>query len=400
MGDVIGERTGTTRAWLEVNLDAVVRNATRLTTAVRPARMIPMVKADAYGLGAPEIARALVPFDPYAFGVATVEEGVALRGAGIESRIIVFSPCGATDGPTLVEHDLDASILGMEGLERLTAIAAGQGARLGLHLEIDTGIGRAGLPASECAEWAPRVAELVAAGGRLETLYSHFHSSGTDDAATRHQLEQFEFASRRLEAEGIKAPLRHIANSDAIVRGRRYHLDLVRPGLYLYGGLRGRSSSRVVTDADPVARVCARVLEVRALSPGSTVSYGARYVTRRSERIATVAMGYASGLPWGVSNQGEMLVRGRRAPIRGAVCMDVSVIDVSRVSGVEAGDVITVLGEDEGEEITLNELARLDGTIEYEILTGLGRALPRVYRGDAERLEPEMAMSEANGRDR
>lgn len=397
---MIGERTGTTRAWLEVNLDAVVRNATRLSTAVRPARMIPMVKADAYGLGAAEVARALARFDPYAFGVAAVEEGVALRESGIEGRIIVFSPCGATDAPALIEHELDASILGLEGLARLTATAAAGGARLGLHLEIDTGIGRAGLPASECAEWAPRVAELVAAGGRLETLYSHFHSSGTDDAATRHQLEQFEFASRRLEAEGIKAPLRHIANSDAIVRGRQYHLDLVRPGLYLYGGLRGRSSSRVVTDADPVARVCARVLEVRALPPGSTVSYGARYVTRRSERVATVAMGYAAGLPWGVSNQAEMLVRGHRVPLRGAVCMDVSVIDVSRVSGVEAGDMVTVLGEDEGEEITLNELARLDGTIEYEILTGLGRALPRVYRGDAERLEPELAMSEAHGRDR
>ena len=397
---MIGERTGTTRAWLEVNLDAVVRNATRLTTAVRPARMIPMVKADAYGLGATEVARALVPFDPYAFGVATVEEGVALRESGIEGRIIVFSPCGVTDAPALIAHGLDASILGIEGLERLTATAAAEGARLGLHLEIDTGIGRAGLPASECAEWAPRVAELVAAGGRLETLYSHFHSSGTDEPATRHQLEQFEFASRRLEGEGIKAPLRHIANSDAIVRDRRYHLDLVRPGLYLYGGLRGRGSSRVVTDADPVARVCARVLEVRRLPTGSTVSYGARYVTRRAERVATVAIGYADGMPWRLSNQGEMLATGRRVPIRGAVCMDLSVIDVSRVPGVEAGGVVTLLGEDDGEEITLNELARLDGTIEYEVLTGLGRALPRVYRGDAERLEPELAMSEAHGRQR
>jgi len=396
---VIGERTATTRAWREVDLDAIARNATRLTRAVRPARMIPMVKADAYGLGAVEVARALKPFDPYAFGVATLEEGIALRTAGVEGRIIVFSPCGATDGPGLIEHGLDTSVLGLDGLERLTATAAAQGGRLGLHLEIDTGIGRAGLPASECAEWAPRVAQLVEAGGRLETLYSHFHSSGTDELATRHQLEQFEFASRRLDAEGIRAPLRHIANSDALIRDRRYHLDLVRPGLYLYGGLRGRSSSRLVTDADPVARACARVLEVRRLSPGSTVSYGARYVTPRSERVATVAIGYADGFPWRLSNQAEVLVRGHRTPLRGAVCMDVIVIDVSRVSGVEAGGVVTVLGEDEGEEITLNELARLDGTIEYEILTGLGRALPRVYRRDAERLEPELAMSEAHVRD-
>lgn len=377
-------RSPTTRAWLEVDLDALRRNAETLADHVSPARLIPMVKADGYGLGAVAVARTLADMAPYAFGVATVEEGIALRLAGITGRIIVFSPCGATDGPALLEHGLDAAVLGLEGLERLTRAAAAADARMGLHLEIDTGIGRAGLPAQECAEWAPKVVALVDRGARLESIFSHFHSSGTDARATRDQFEQFVFASRRLEREGLSAPVHHIANSDAVVRDAQYHLDLVRPGLYLYGGSRGRGPRGTVPDPEPVVRVRATVLEVRDVPPESPVSYGARYVTRGPERLATLGIGYADGLPWGLSNRGRALFGGARAPIRGAVCMDVTVVDVSGLSGVQSGSRLTLLGVDGSEEITIEEQARLADTIEYEVLTGLGRRLPRVYRGGPE----------------
>lgn len=362
-----------TRAWVEVDLDALRRNAERVVEVVRPARLIAMVKADGYGLGAVRVAAALSSLEPYALGVATVDEAISLRAAGCEERIIVFFPCAALDAPELTRHGLEAAVLGPEALERLAS------AGVPLHVEVDTGMGRAGLAAERVAEWGPRLAALIERGARLETVFTHFHSAGDDGGATRGQAARFEEALRALVAAGVPPPLRHAANSDAIQVDAQYHLDLVRPGLYLYGGGRGRGLSARLPDSEPVAHVRARVLEVRDLAPGSSVSYGATYVTKRAERVATVGIGYADGLPLGNANRGHVLVRGVRAPIRGQVCMDVVTVDVSNVSGVEPGDVVTVLGKDGDDEIALSDVAKMDETIEYRVLTGLGRRLPRVY---------------------
>jgi len=361
------------RAWVEVDLGAVFRNAERVAGAVRPARLIVMVKADGYGLGATEVARAVSSLDPYALGVATADEAVALRLGGFEGRIIVFAACAARDAPTLARHGVDAAVLGPSALESLTA------AGVPLHLEIDTGMGRAGLDSARVHEWGPRLAALLEQGAHLETVFTHFHSAGHDERATRGQAARFQAALGALARMGVSVPPRHAANSDAISGDRQYHLDLVRPGLYLYGGGRGRGLSTRLPDSEPVACVHARVLEVRDLAPGSSISYGATYVTSGRERIATVGIGYADGLPPGSANRGHVLIGGQRAPIRGTVCMDMIAVDVTGLSGVEPGDVVTVLGRDGGAEISLAELARLEGTIEYRVLTGLGRRLPRVY---------------------
>lgn len=340
-----------------------------------------MVKADAYGLGAVEVARALEPLEPYAFGVAAPEEGRALRLAGIEGRIIVFSPASAVDTPALLDHRLDPCIMSLASLEVFVAAARAADSSLDVHLEIDTGMGRAGLPWGEAADWAPGVASLVARGSvSLASAHTHFHSAGADPQATEEQLRRFREAVARLEAAGVRVPLVHAANSDAVISGRQYHLDLVRTGIYLYGGRRGASGDLLV-DPEVVACVRARVLEVRDLAPGSTVSYGATYVTRGRERLATLAIGYADGLSRRLSNRGEAIVGGVRVPIRGGICMDVTSVDVSAVSGVQPWTVATLLGRDGKEEVTLADLAEIGQTIEHEVLTAIGRRLPRRYTG-------------------
>ncbi len=349
---------------------------------VAPARLLPMVKADGYGLGAVEVARALAPLGPYAFGVATAEEGGALRRAGIRDRVIVFSPASVADPPSLLVDGLDAAVMSLASLETLETAARRAGASLDLHLEIDTGMGRAGLLAAESTEWAPAVASLVGGGSvSLASAYTHFHSAGVDDAATEEQLRRFRGSIAVLEAAGVPVPLVHAANSDAVISDRQYHLGLVRPGIYLYGGRRRGEVAGPPGDPEGVARVRARVLEVRDLAAGSTVSYGATHITRGRERLATLAIGYADGLSWRLSNRGEAIIDGIRVPIRGAVCMDVTSVDVSAVSGVVPWTVATLLGRDGDEEITLGDLAEIARTIEHEVLTAIGRRLPRRYTG-------------------
>ncbi|MCG8467893.1 MAG: alanine racemase [Gemmatimonadetes bacterium] len=368
------------RAWVEVDLDALVRNARRVVESVRPARFLPMVKANGYGLGAVACARALQAVEPYAFGVATVAEGVELRAAGIQDRIVVFAPLAERAAGRLLSHGLDAGALSLASFVGLERSARENGGCLALHLEIDTGMGRAGLPASGAADWAPEIASALARGGAtLASVYTHFHSADRDGDATAGQLDRFETALETLESVGVSIPLRHAANSDAMIRAGQYHLDLVRPGIYLYGARRGTGMEGGLPDPEPVARVRARVLEVRDLDPASTISYGATYATGGAERIATLGIGYADGIPWGAANRASALIGGTRVPFRGAVCMDVIVVDVSGASGVEPGTVATLLGRDGDEEIELAELAGHGRTIEWDLLTGLGPRLERRY---------------------
>ncbi len=349
---------------------------------VAPARFVPMVKADAYGLGAIEVARALDRLEPYAFGVATPPEGAELRRSGIERRIAVFAPSAAAEISQLLEARLESAALSLASLAKLEAGARAASARMPVHLEVDTGMGRAGLPAAEAEAWTREVAAILSRGGvSLASVYTHFHSAGTDPAATSLQLTRLRRAASILEEAGVEVPFLHAANSDAAMGDEQYHLGLVRPGIYLYGGRRGAGAAGAPADPESVARVRARVLEVRDLAPGSTVSYGATYTTKRAERLATLGIGYADGVPWRLSNRGQALIRGVRTPIRGGVCMDVTSVDVSGAPGVEAADVATLLGRDGGEEIALADFAETAGTIEYEVLTAIGRRLPRHYVG-------------------
>lgn len=354
---------------MEVDLRALRRNYRRLEERVGDGvGILPMLKADGYGLGATRVAGALAEMGARALGVATVDEGAELRVEGHDDRIVVFSPCAPLDGAALRRHRLEPAVSSLRALRTLAGLPPGEGP-LPIHLEVDTGIGRLGLVAGDREQWIPEVRRILGQGPvEVASTFTHFHSAGSDEDATRRQAREFRRVLEAMRGAGLDPGRVHLANSAAALGHPELSADLVRPGLYLYGGLGGET----------VATVRARVLDVREVPAGHPVSYGATYRTAAPARLATLGIGYGDGLRRELSNRGHALVEGRRAPIRGAVCMDVTVVDVTDVPGAEPGGVATLLGGDGGAEIGLGEMAEACGAIPYELLTGLGSRLPRV----------------------
>jgi alanine racemase len=370
------------RAWVEVDLDALRANyETMRSGGGDERRVIAMVKADAYGLGVARVVRTLEPLAPLAYGVATVAEGLELRGLGIARPVLVFSPTIGASYRAAAEAGLTLCVSDLAQLERWSE-SRGSAPPLEVHVEIDTGMGRAGLGWRETADWAPRLAALAEGGSlRWTGVFTHFHGAdAADPLPTETQWERFRDALGQLPpAPGER--LVHAANSAAALRWPDYTLDAIRPGIFLYGG----DPLVQVTDvAGPapraVASVRARIALVREVPPGSTVGYGATHVARSWERWATLGIGYGDGIPRALGNRGSGVVRGKRVRIVGRISMDMLVVDITDVSEAEVGDVVTLIGEDGGIEVTLDEIATQAGTISYEILTGLRPRLPRVER--------------------
>jgi alanine racemase len=371
------------RAWVDVDLDALRRNLRRVLDAAGPGTaVVPMVKADAYGLGMREVAdalrRELAPDGPWAFGVAAVAEGEALRGAGWTGRVLLSAPTPPDELPRAARAGLTPSVSELGALRRWAELAGEEGRRLPFHLEVDTGMGRAGLPWAGAAEWGGEAARIAAGRLHWEGCFTHFHSADEPDlAATDGQWERFRHALSLLPApaEGDPPRVVHSSNSAAALRRAGYGCGLVRPGIFLYGGMAGAD-----VHPEPVASVRARLALVREVPAGTSVGYGATYTASGPEVWGTAAIGYGDGLRRALgASGGEAIVRGVRVPIVGRISMDVSVLNLSRVPGVRAGDAATFIGRDGAEEIRVDEVAERCGTISYEILTGLGQRLPRVY---------------------
>ncbi len=366
------------RAWVDIDLAALRANFEAIRRIVGEGRaIIPMVKADAYGLGAPRVIRTLEPADPWGYGVATANEGVALREAGVRRPIVVFGPLAPQAEDEAAAAGLAVSVSDLDALHRWAAAADRLGP-LNFHVEIDTGMGRAGFDWRETAAWAEQV--LATARGRLgwRGVFTHFHSADAADAApTIAQWERFRDAVAQLPMSRDQL-LVHAANSAAALRWAEVRADAVRPGIFLYGG---RAVAAAVTGTPApatVAAVRARVIRVRRVPPGTTVGYGATHVAQGWERWATLAIGYGDGLPRALGNRGCALVRGCRVPIIGRISMDMTVVEVSAVPDVVPGDVATLVGEEGESHIPLDDVAAQAGTISYEILTGLTPRLPRV----------------------
>lgn len=386
------------RAWVEVDLGALGRNLGRVADAAGPgARLLPMVKANAYGLGmsavAAACARSLTAERLAGFGVAAVAEGEALRADGWSGRILVLAVVPPAEFERAAAARLTLALSEVAAVERWARAAEEHpdGGALAFHLEVDTGMGRAGLPWDEAAQWGPRV--RAAAGDHLlwEGCFTHFHSADEPDLSSA-DAQWARFRAALAVLQGVwplhGAPgLVHVANSAAAIRRGGYGTDLVRPGIFLYGGAAGPDAA-----PEPVVSVRARLALVREVSPGSTVGYGATYAARRRERWGTLCIGYGDGLPRRLGPAGgEVLVHGRRVPIIGRISMDATVVDLTDVPDARADDVATLIGSDGIDSITLDEVAARCGTISYEILTGLTARLPRLYLGAAGDLGPSSA---------
>lgn len=348
----------TQRAWVDVDLDALIRNARSYQARVA-VPILPMVKADGYGLGAVAVARALAGTGAWGFGVATVEEARALHLSGVVSPIVVFTPLV----PWQIElHEAVAARPVIGDLDGLRAwLATGRGP---FHVEIDTGMRRAGLPWNDLAMLA-EARNLLADADGWEGVFTHFHSGGSDHAATSGQWQRLHQA---IEALGRRPKLVHAANSGAGAFGSAFAGDLARPGIHLYGGhLEG-------LDAVPVAAFRARVVAVRRINAGDSVSYDATWRAPNATTIATLSVGYADGVPRRLSNVGAVELLGQRLRIVGRVTMDNLMVDAGELP-VAIADVATIFGG----LVSLDEQAALAGTISYELLTALGTRIPRRY---------------------
>lgn len=350
---------GRTRAWVEVELDALARNARRFAEAMG-APLLPMVKADAYGLGVEAVVTVLESTDPWGYGIATVEEAAVLRRQGVDRPILLLTPLY----PQVLHGCLTWGIRPSIGTSAMLDawLAAGGGP---FHLAIDTGMSRAGVAWHDEAAWDELIPKL-AATTEFEGAFTHFHSADTDPESSRVQLARF----REAVARCVRRPLLlHAANSAALPECA---LDLARPGIYLYGGRTGQAVP------EPVARVEARVVAVRRVREGDTVSYGATWRATRPTTIATVALGYADGVPLALANGGCLELRGEACRVTGRINMDLTMVDAGDLD-VQPGDIATYIGD----RLTLEDQAAAAGTTVYQLLTALGPRLPRHYRRTA-----------------
>lgn len=371
---MVNHDMSTVRAWVDVDLDALVANYDTLAERAKPkAGMLPVVKADAYGLGMCQVVRALEDREPWAYGVAALSEAVELREKGINRRTLHFFPT-VEELDVIADIDVIPAIGDFEALERYARAARRLERRLPFHLEIDTGMGRCGFRWDEPEAWLARVLEACDLELEWQGTFAHYHSADEEGVEpTAEQWERFQRCTGRLP-EGVGGVL-HTAASAAGMRWPEFSADLLRPGLYMYGGIAGGEP----TPPKPVVAVRARVKSVREVPAGWTASYGATYKAERPSRWATLTIGYADGIRRELSNKGFVSIGEREAPIIGRVCMDVTVVDVTEVEGVKAGDVATLIGGPDGTATSLSAVAERCGTITYEILTGMTRRLPRRY---------------------
>ena len=355
----------TARAWVDIDLAALVANARTIIEACGT-RLLPMVKANGYGLGAAQVAGALEQLDPWGYGVATVEEGAALRASGVHRPVLVVSPLSADSLDSMLRHGFRPAIGDVEMLRRWLARSASP-----FHLEIDTGMGRAGIRWDDEKALGEAAGALTSAEG-WEGIFTHFHSADTDPESVAAQWRRLQEVLSRLPR---RPALVHAANSAASFHGRTYAGDLVRPGIFLYGGAPGGSAPA----PRPVAALRARVLAVRAVAAGESISYGATWRPTRRTTIATLGIGYADGVPRAANPAGcgprLVELRGSVVPIVGRVTMDLCMVEVED-GQVTVGDVATLFGG----IVSLDQQARSAGTISYELLTALGNRVPRRYR--------------------
>jgi alanine racemase len=358
-----------------VDLNALSHNYQEVVRRIGDRKVLAVVKAQAYGHGAIAVSRRFVELGSHMLGVALVEEGRDLRDAGITAPILVMAPVFSEQAEVIVNAKLTPVVYTLAIARALSDAAAGAGRTLAVHVKIDTGMGRIGLSPEEAVDFVVAVGKLP--GLAVEGIMTHFADADLRDKAfASAQMDRFESLIRLLEAKGISIPLRHAANSAAVLEYDRALLTMVRPGLMLYGY--NPLESRVSADLRPVLSLVTRVAFLKRVPAGVPISYGRTFVTKRESLIATIPIGYADGYSRGLSNKGEAIVRGVRVAVAGRVCMDMTMLDVTGVPGVAEGDEVVLIGTGGNERITADDIAAKTNTIAYEVLCGISGRVPRI----------------------
>ena len=361
-----------------VNLAALAHNLSCITRYLSPdCEILAIVKANAYGHGAVETAQALVRQGIGRFAVASLDEGIALRHAGINASIVVLGALFEQQIADLVANTLTPVISDGRILSSLTKAARSHQAPYPIHLKVETGMGRLGFSPEELLSLLD--SSLVQRPLQVEGLMTHLaDADGKDTAFTEQQLGVFRTVLEQVRQRGVTLPFVHTANSAAIVRFPAAHFSLVRPGIMLYG-YHTLPTTVPAPDLKPVLSLHTTIAQLRTIPRGGSVSYNGTFVATRPTRIAVLPIGYADGYSRRLSHRGSVLIQGRRAPIVGLVCMDMIMVDVTDLAPVHVGETATLIGQQGGESIWADEVATWIGTIPYEVLCGIGSRVPRLY---------------------
>ncbi|MGN6712916.1 alanine racemase [Anaerocolumna jejuensis] len=368
------------RASANIDLDAIcsnINNTRKLLEA--KTRLMVILKADGYGHGAVPIAKALSDMAVDCFGVAILEEGIELRKAGIDKPILVLGYTPKGQYQKLVEYDITQTIFQYNTAKELSEEALRQGKTAKIHIKIDTGMSRIGFfDDTDSIEEVKKIAELK--GIEIEGIFSHFACADEEDKTSANkQLKKFLDFTEELEQEGIHIPIKHIANSAAIIDIPEARLDMVRSGISTYGLYPSEDVKKDAIALKPAMEIKSHVSYVKDVEAGVGVSYGSTYVTGRKTKIATIPVGYGDGYPRQLSSKGRVLIHGMSAPIIGRVCMDQFMVDVTDIPDVNQGDMVTLIGRDKDEFISVEEVANMSYSFNYEFICNVGKRIPRIY---------------------
>ncbi|MFH1867877.1 MAG: alanine racemase [Candidatus Omnitrophota bacterium] len=364
--------------WAEVDLGAIKYNLSQVKRVIgKDTSILVAVKANAYGHGILEVSRVLVSSGVDFLGVGTTDEAVLLRNNGFKIPILILGSILPSEAEAVIKNNISHTVGSIELASFINRVSARMGRRAKVHIKIDTGMGRIGIWHKDAVCF---IKELVRFKNiNIEGIFSHFPSADDNELLTRKQIRDFQAIINEIESLGIDIRYKHMANSTALVGYKESHMNLVRPGLMLYGLYPLSYSSKRKAILRPALSLKSRISFIKDVPSGRTISYGGTYKTRRAAKVATIPIGYGDGYSRRLSNKGHVLVKGIRVKILGIVCMDQIMADVTNVPGVSVGDKVTLIGKDKGCGITVEEIAEICETIPYEVVCWFDNRIPRIY---------------------
>lgn len=369
------------RVYARIDLDAIAYNMEQMKHNLEPGtKVMAVIKADGYGHGAVQIAGMLEGIDDiWGFAVATLDEAVVLRTEGIEKPILVLGCVFPDQYMEMLKHDIRMNVYTEEMAESISQMAASEGVTAHMHIKLDTGMARLGFDISEASVAAiARISQLKNVD--MEGIFTHFAKADeTDKTFTQKQMKEFCWMVEQLKAKDVFFKYEHCSNSAAIIDVKDANFDLVRAGISTYGLYPSEEVAKENVKLKPAMALKSHVAFVKEIEAGTPISYGGTFVSEKKMRIATIPVGYADGYPRSLSNCGYVLIRGKKAPIVGRVCMDQFMVDVTNIEGASFGDNVTLIGKDGNETITVEDLGTLSGRFNYEFVCDLGKRIPRVY---------------------
>lgn len=370
------------RVWAEVDLDAIWENMVHMKENIAEnTKILAVIKTDGYGHGGVPIAKMLEQLDfMFGYAAATYEEAHVLREAGVKKPILILGYTFPYCYEELIREEIRPAVYRRDTVEELVAAAANVGQKAKVHIKVDTGMGRIGItPDEEGLEFVRFLMghpEL-----EVEGIFTHFAKSDEEDkTSANHQLALFQNFIDRIQTElGLTIPVKHCSNSAAILEMPQANMDMVRAGITTYGLYPSEEVSKDIVPLRAAMSLYSHIVYCKTIHAGQSVSYGGLFTAQKDTRVATIPVGYGDGYPRSLSGKGYVLIRGKKAPILGRVCMDQFMVDISEIPGVMEGDKVTLLGVDGTERITAEELGELSGRFNYEFVCDLGKRIPRVY---------------------